>query len=124
MIRKPPKVTFKIGRNNMKELSILLAVLLFLCTFVVSSTYLQAAGTGGAGGSAGSGLGSGLSDTGSSGSFATGSPGSSGMGPNSSYPGSSGSQPNYNPSTNNNQLSMNADPGSTTGSPSGTGSGY
>jgi hypothetical protein len=52
-------------RNNMKKLSILLAVLLFLDTFVVSNTYVQASG---AGGSAGPGLrGSGSSDTGSSG---------------------------------------------------------
>lgn len=58
----------------MKKLSILLAVLLFLGTFAVSITYLQAAGSGGAGGSAGSGIGgSGSSGTGSSDSLGTGS---------------------------------------------------
>lgn len=104
----------------MKELSILPAVLLFLCTFVVSSTYLQAAGTGGAGGSARSGLGSGSSDTGSSGSFGTGSPGYSATGPNGSYPGASGSQPNYNSDMDRDygQPGMNANPGNTTGNPS------
>ena len=62
-------------RNNMKKLSILLAVLLFLGTFVVSNMYVQAAG-------AGSGLGgSGSSGTDSSGSPVTGFAGFSGTGP-------------------------------------------
>lgn len=67
-------------RNDMEKLSILLAVLLFLATFAVSNTYVQAAGAGGAGGSAewyGSSVsgsnGSGSSESKSAGSFGTGS---------------------------------------------------
>jgi hypothetical protein len=115
-------------RNDMEKLSILLAILLFLATFAVSNTYVQAASAGGAGGSAEwygssvSGLnGSGPSGSESSGSFGTGSRDSYGAGP-------CGVQPYYPPGTDtgrdNDKPGLDTGPGCTTRSPSATGSSY
>ena len=112
----------------MEKLSILLAVLLFLATFAVSNTYVQAAGAGGEGGSAEwygssvSGLnGSGSSESESSGSFGTGSRDSYGAGP-------CGVQPYYPPGTDtgrdNDKPGLDTGPGCPTPSPSATGSSY
>ncbi len=107
----------------MEKLSILLVILLLLTTFVVSNTYVQAAGAGGAGRSvwcacgSSSGLsGSGSSGTGSSGSLGAGSAGSFGAGP-------CGVQPYYAPGTNtgrdNDKPGLDTGPGCATRSSSG-----
>lgn len=77
----------------MKELSILLAILLFLATFAVSNTYVQAAGPAGGGGSAGYGLLGPGSLAPFPGVFCLESPGWSGMGPRRL-------EPFYSPGTN------------------------